>query len=492
MQKTTENINVSKRRLEKACNYVSDLWFPVNSELLAKIKLGIKGGVYDLEPEALVSSITSDFSLFMYCLRELLSTLKSEGADIPPLANPVEALRLAGLDRLKQILRVDENKISRHSYATIDDFQQMRLEESLISASAAQTLAHTYKIDPDLGYSAALIRQLGHTLIAWNYPSIYRDAASAITKDNNLDVLLAERLGFSPALLAIRILVSWGIPIQLCEAVFLSDEDSTPEENEEATIQSILGSSLAKLCIIGETLARANNPKLYPTAKNDWELARDQIQSRLGKEGLRLIQETFNENLEDYITYMPEIFHGGLLLEPELHLAEFERDEITSRNPYLALCPPPLKTKLSAVYLEISPGLISEHGIRNIINTIIPMVGFTGGLIYSIDPGISMLVPQTQIGNVLFKDGQAIDYSIVLSNSDSIPVAFRSHEPVIEFHTNKDKELFAAISGVIGHSNRVGVLYLEVPHTLFNEKERDLIVAFKSFARAITDCLNLT
>lgn len=490
MHKNTENINVTKRRIEKACEYVSDLWFPVNSELLAKIKLGVRGGVYDLDPESLITAVSSDFSLYMYCLRELLQMMKKEGISTPPLANPIEVLRQGGLERLKTILTVEEKTISKHSFEAIDEHQTLRLTETMVSASAAQTLAESFQIDEETGYSAALLRQLGHTLIAWNYPGVYKDALVHVDRENSLDTLIAEQLGFSPTLLAIRLLVSWGIPVEFCEAVFLFDDEET-EENEETVIHNILGGTLSKLCCVGEALARANQPEIYPNAKFDWEVAQNEIKNRLGKDGILHIQEALYDNLENYLTFMPELFNGALILDPELHLAEHERDIISARNPYISLCDPTLKGKLSALYINLPQGVISERSINELVKNIIPLAKFSGGYIYSVDPGISMLVPQTRFGKAHLKEAKAVDYSLVVSEGDSVSVAFRSSEPVIEYGLSNEQELIVGITGLIGQSNRVGVLYLEVPQSVYSENERAKLNEFKAFTRTITDCLNL-
>lgn len=490
MQKTTENINTTARRLDKACEYVSDLWFPVNSELLAKLKMGVRAGVYDLNPEELVSSVTADFSLYMYCLRELLQMLNREGVQAPPLSNPVEVLRQAGLDRLKKILSVEEHQISKHSFESIDEFQSLRLSESLVSASSAQTLAKSYNVSEETGYSAALLRQLGHTLLAWNYPSIYKESTTEVTEAKSLDMVITEKLGFSPTLLAIRLLIKWGMPPAYCEAVFLFDEEDS-DEFDETNIHNILGGSLSKLCCVGEALARANNPKVYPSAAHDWDVAREEIEKRLGKNGITFIQEALAENLEGYLTFMPELFNGGLILDPELHNAEKQRGEVASKNPYIILCEQSIKNKLTALYMNMAPNVVNENLLSELVKDVIPGAGYNGGYIYSIDPGVSMLVPQTKFGIIQLKDYKMVDYSIVASGGDSICVAFRSNEPVIEYGMNTSKELITGITGIIGYSNRVGVLYLEIYQSLFSEKERYFVSAFKAFSQTITDCLNL-
>ncbi len=490
MHKNTEiNSKSTEKRLQKASQYVNDLWFPVNSELLAKIKLGIRGGIYELDPESLVHSISGDFSLFMYCLRELMRMIKEDDINLP-LANPVEVLRQAGIDRLKQILEIDEQKISKHSFERQEDFQKQKFEELMISSSTAQALSTSLNINQEIGFSAAILRQLGHTLIAWNYPTVYKEALDNLSEEKLFDHIITEKLGFSPTLLSIRVLMDWGMPVQFCEAVFI-EEDDEEYDDLDAMMQNMLGGNLAKICSIGETLARANFPQTYPTAQKDWETAKHEITKHLGDHGMQYIQELIEENMESYITFMPEVFNPGLIVDPELNIIINSNNSNTLNNPYIQLCKPEIAEKLIALYRSLTPNLVNEEALSLLVNKIIPSSGFVGGLIYTIDPGISMLVPQTEIGRLKLRNKELIDYSLVLSNADSVSVAFRSSEPVIEFQADQTKDIFAAISGIIGYSNRVGVLYLEIPYNLYVSEERDSIILFRAFSKTITDCLAL-
>lgn len=481
----------TQKRLEKASQHVNDLWFPVNSELLAKLKMGLHAGVYDLDPEALVSSISNDFSLFMYCIRELIKMLKAEDITVP-LANPIEALRQAGVERLRRILDVDESRVSRHTFDKREEFQELRLQEVFITTSTAQALSTSFDINQEIGYSAAILRQLGHTLIAWNYPTVYQDAMQNLTEDTTIDQRIAERLGFSPALLSVHVLMQWGVPIQLCEAIFLEEDEEDREIDElQGEVQKLIGGGLSKICKVGEALARANNPDVYPSAAKDWEYAKEEITQHLGENGLSYIQEVLEENLENYLTLMPEVFNGGLVLDPELHLLEHDRETKGKRNPYIMICPEMLADSLRGLYKDLKEGEINEKALHRLIQEIIPGTGFTGGYIYTADPGVSLLIPQTTIGSPQLKQKTMIDYSIVLSNSDPVTLAFRASEPVIEYGSGPDRELLAALSGVVGFSNRIGVLYLELPYNLYTRNEKGFAVALKAISKSISDCLDL-
>jgi len=70
------------KQIQKAAEHVNDLWFPVNDGLLAQIKIALKEGEYSSDIGALVHDVAGDFSLFLYCLRELSKLIQEEGPDL--------------------------------------------------------------------------------------------------------------------------------------------------------------------------------------------------------------------------------------------------------------------------------------------------------------------------------------------------------------------------------------------------------------------------
>ncbi|RMG41992.1 MAG: HDOD domain-containing protein, partial [Candidatus Dadabacteria bacterium] len=260
----------TNKRVSRAVSYVSDYWFPVNEELLGKIKSGLRDGRYDNAVDELVYEIKSDLSLFTYSIGKLVQKLKEKGAELNGTLNPLSALRQAGIEQLREILEEASDDLSAHNLRQADDLQAARFKEVLISASSAEMLAEKFEVDGDTAFSAAVLRQLGYVLIAWNYPGQYREAVNSLEKGDNLDFKLAERLGFSPTLLAIRVLQSWGLTSVSCASVGLVDD----LEEEEWEILEGIGENVTALCKIGETLARASAPEIYPDARGELQLAK--------------------------------------------------------------------------------------------------------------------------------------------------------------------------------------------------------------------------
>lgn len=482
----TDNSSRQEKRLDRATAYVSDYWFPANPALIEKIQLGLREGRYDFDLPSLVSDLKTDFSLYIYCMRELVRLARSEDGNVVP-SNPLQLCQNAGLENLKRILTADSLSISRHDLTGMNQLQAERYQEALISASTAEALSPQYSVDPDTAYTAALLRQLGHTLIAWNYPMIYEQVMSRLDAAQPVDVLLAQRLGFSPTLLAMKLVRQWGIAPDLVQAF-----EETPEDEEERAIIDSIGGTLARICKVGEALARANHPERYPTAKEDWEMAKREVEKNLGKDGMVRIQEKYAESCENYLTTLPHMFEGGAVLKAEYQPSEgSDENGLRERNPYISICTARVRNRLSALYRQFDDNGVDREDLRMLVREVIPLAEFTGGCVYTIDPGLLMLVPQMNIGTPQLRSITPVDYSLVRSNSDMVCVAYQTQEPAVEYKLSPNGHMFCALAGAFGVSQRMGVIYLELPQALFSGDASRHLVHFKAIAQALNDCLQL-
>ncbi|MBX7137245.1 MAG: HDOD domain-containing protein [Oligoflexia bacterium] len=477
------------RQLDRAAEYVTDYWFPINPALLEKIQGRLNQGTYVEDAALLLSDIKKDFSLFTFCLRNLILQLQSEGIEVPQGTNAMLLMEDAGLDRLKRILAIDQHDISRHDLEIATDMQGARLREVMLSASAAETLSPRYAADPDAAFSAAMLRQLGHTLIAFNYPGVYEDAIKSQKEGEELDLILARLLGFSPQMLAIKLLTSWGLSAESCAAMGLHSDDA---EDEERQILGAIGETLAQICKVSEALARSADPQNYPRAAEDWQFAKHEIENKLGAGGMQLIKQKFDENCESYFTLVPHVFHAGLISELAAPAAVEATDPLLKRNPYLAHCSARAVQAIRDIYLRLdSAAEKSEKILKDFVRETIPGLGFSGGCIYTIDPGMMMLLPQTEFGELELRRARAVDYSLVLSNADIVAVAYQSNEPVVAYQKGRYGSSLTAIAGYFGRSNRVGVVYLEVPDTISNRPDEANLANFRAISITLNDCLGL-
>ena len=261
-------------RLDKALLHVSEHWFPVNPATLQNIRSVLSTEPSEKDSETLISYVKSDASLFCQCVRLLASMIDEEDAAIGKL-DPIAQLEQLEVTKLRELLSSATSAKSFHSLASASTLQFSRLGEAMVSATAAEVLGENAGISSSLTYSAALLRQLGYALIAWNYPSIYQRCVSSLRQGRDLDIEITRALGFSPTALSVSLLRRWGVSSELRATVSIDEiEDFSSEARAVA-------GTVAGLCKIGETLARANNPEIYPQAHNEWAAACQDIETRL-------------------------------------------------------------------------------------------------------------------------------------------------------------------------------------------------------------------
>ncbi|MDC0358897.1 HDOD domain-containing protein [Oligoflexia bacterium] len=481
------------RNLLLACQRVNDAWMPVNPDLLKRIKAGLKKDAYNLGIEFLISEIKTDFALFTYCLKEVRNTKKQKskqsGAALPDNLSPTQLLHWAGIDCLKEILDVEPSQISKHAFTKECTLQLQRFQEAMVGASAAQSLAEKTAVDPDLGYSTGLLRQLGLALIAWNYPKVYQKVMSALTDETSVDNELTRALGFAPRLLGIAMARQWSLAPQLRLA--LGDKDAAQALSGNQTREfETTAKTLQKICEVGEALARANNPKQYPTAKSDWHTAQKAIINILGPDGMRLVQEKIKDNCENYLSAAPETFRRALEIRKEPGAGRSNNNNLFKNNRYIKHCPKPLQEAFGKLYEQITPGSIAREQLDLLIKQVIPLAGFDFGCVFLINPESMRLVPRLTLGTVplsTFKERNAL--SISTGTDDPVLAAYHCNTPIVESSGSLALEGRACIAGVVGKRERVGVLYLELTQEQMHNQLTSPLMCFKAISQALNDCL---
>jgi len=462
------------RRLERACEHVSRLWFPANPALVARIRTGLGEGSYDLDIDFLIEEITDDFALFTWCLKGLSALVAEEWARLPSRHNPVEMLRLAGVANIRRLFEQGGGAVSTHDIRNSADFQVARLRHAMVSACAVEAIAPTFEIDREIGFSTALLRQLGLALIAWNYPTVYRRCLGELrgAGSASLDDLLSRALGFAPTVLAVAIVDQWGLSPEVQAAVGSNGQAEAP---------------LDRLCRVGEALARANEPEVYPHAAGDWHLARGEIEGALGHEGVKVIQERAREAIAHYEEELPKLFRQKIELDPDRRIHRARESLLLESNQAARSCSPEVRKLFRELYGTIQPGAVDRATIDQLVREVVPACGFTGGIIYIVDPSTMTLVPRLRFGAVELRLPVNIPCGQFLESSDAIVTAFRCHSPI----TEQGKGHLGFMAGSIGLEQRAGVLYLEAPDRSLREDDRALFTRFRAVRQALHDCLAL-
>jgi hypothetical protein len=148
-----------------------------------------------------------------------------------------------------------------------------------------------------------------------------------------------------------------------------------------------------------------------------------------------------------------------------------------------------LRKKLRDLYTQMEVGGISKDAINVLVKQVIPFSGFSGGSIFTIDPGTMHLVPRLKFGEVKLMDVRSTDLQ---HTSDPIATAFSCSSPIVESNEASDTETNSYICGALGNLKKVGVLYLEVPKSVLTQTDSNLLIHYKAIRQTLSDCLNLS
>jgi hypothetical protein len=477
------------RRLQRAIQHTSQHWFPINPEVLYSIREGLDSGAFELDLTFLITSLKQDFALFTYCIKELLPIATRQGASSQICSDPIQLLRWAGVARIKSILGSDRQTPSTHSLDRCEPFLVHRLTETGLAASAAQVLATARELDGDTVFCHGVVRQIGLNLVAWNYPSVYSRVIRSLSSSATLDDALAQELGFSPALLAMRF--------------FRPTIDETSADGRKIVTT---WATYDTLYSVGEALTRANSPDIYPTAERDWTQAQKFLDRSLGPQGIELIKKRTLENTAIYQRELTELFTQISSFAPEEKVKRYRKGLRSKDNQYLKYCPPLLQSALEALYGEMPSGEVSKLAIEKLVKQLFPQAGFTGGCVYVIDPTSMTLAPRVSFGKLALRTlralplqadaGRAIGPLVsevitthMRSAKDLALAALACDQPLVERSNSESDTAVGALCGVIGKKRKVGVMYLELPEKTLDKDNQLTLNIFKALRQTLCDAL---
>ena len=462
----------SDRRIDRALQHVVRPWFPINQDVLAIVRKGLSDNSYQKEASKLLNDLKSDFALFTYVVKELGIQGMTEKLEPKILNNPIELIRWGGTARIADILSPDKKLPSTHSLHWSEPFQVQRLRETAVVASTASVLSEKKDLDPEVGFSRGVIREIGLNLIAWNYPTLYSKVLNNLTAETTLDEELSKELGFTPALLAMRVLRP--------ENPVKPEGEAGPGEENWAMYD--------ELCSIGEALARAENPETYPSAQNDWKQANQYLNDNAGSGAIELIKERAVEQSKRYKEVLPEVFSTLATFDPKKAIETHERMSAAIADKDFRLCPPHIQEALRSLYTDLNGYSVNKAAIQTLLKSIIPQAGYTGGCVFVVDPSTASLKPRTIIGEVNLRTIS----NVSLEPGDIAITALSQGAPIFQFD---DKNTVSSLEGIyssLGSARKVGVLYLERPTTgiLIQNDEREL-GTFNILKQALCDILHL-
>ena len=477
----------TSKNLDSVAQEVTEGWIPIHEGTIDHLEKEFSKGTYKASRTALSQDIRQDASLYLYCLKELSAQAQSSGL------SPSEIFFYSSLDSIYDSLKRARQHASRHSYRDMTRLQASRLHQTLLSAVASQHLAGSVTIDPDVGYTCGLLRQMGVTLTAWNFPQEYEYAVRSSSQSCSVEERLNSLFGFYPHTLTNALLAKWNLPGEITEVVCTkNDADTGPFlGSSDPKRYEHIQTKLRKICQAAEALARASHPDQNKASIGELEAAEKILKANLGDTALDSIFNEVKLRLRQYSSYelSPTVFPGVKEVK-ETIVRSLHSLELLERNKSLKFLPDAIREKVEQLYRKLHPEKISKSIVRSLTREIFPELGFARGCVYLFQPEKKLLVPALSIGGTKLSETRPIPITSSLAQYDLIVSAYSLKAPLRSERADPTGVPTTAIAACIGDIAPAGVLYLETKPELLAQIEPDPLVYFQAALGMISDAFN--
>ncbi|MEN9845299.1 MAG: hypothetical protein RIS36_446 [Pseudomonadota bacterium] len=477
------------RRLQRAVRHVNCLWFPFNPTVVEEIE---SAGLYEFsttDPSRVLSVIRKDAALLGFVLVRLLR----ERADAPLNPNnPAALISRAGPTRIKGIVAEGLQTSSAHKLQSSQPFQLSRLAETMIAASTVEALCKGKNFDPLAGFCKVILRDLGMNLIAWNYPSVYKEVLDSVDTQRVEDAI-ERSLGFSPR--------------ELAHVLTLAPKQggvvaTTPLDPADQIFDHYIS--------VGEALARAEFPETYSSSREDWSYASKYLSENLGRDFSSTIRNVIVANSSAYYKMCPTHFKRLVKFDPARHHGARPGLSRIVFNPFVKECSVEIQEALRALYDTMPDGTPDRASLSAILTTLIPKAGFTGGCLFVANKRSGILTPGRIIGRVRAMEVGPVplwtsqesysnksSFHQAKSPQGMVERAFVTRRPITERfeHTVETQENpllsipITRFSATVGDKRPMGVLYLEKPFLNVPEEDKIALPTFRALNKTLSDAL---
>lgn len=363
----SENTGTQKRgHLELSAQYNREAWFPAlpgATERLTSILDSPNG----INRELLISELKRDLSVVSALTRLLLSKSDEQGID-----GTLLSLRHIPDSEIRKLVKPAEICSSRHGMSETRPWQRARILETAIAVTTAEALSPSYDLESELAFTCALMRQLGLSLLAWNYPHVFHRALNIIRPGETLDTTLGKILGFTPTLLTLTILRSAKAPPVILRVI--GDRWVQPDSSPQ---NATLIEKLTSLCQLSEALARWSTRGSSVSDDENWERSRVELEDRLGPAGWKILESELQWSLAAYSRFDTDLFSANASLNKlsDLGTPDTRAAIALEGIPLPNGCPARLQGLLENFYLMRASGSGRKDLLRYLFRVVIPRSG---------------------------------------------------------------------------------------------------------------------
>lgn len=478
-------------QLEKATSLVTELWFPFDRSILASINNQLSEKSFEEVRSKITTDIQSDLSIFLLCLKEF-SALVGEKYEI----KEDDAIRdyfseMTEYEFKEVIKRVSSFRIA-HRMDDATEIQRQRMTEMHVSGLATKEISRAKDISSEVAFNSSVLRQLGATLIAWNYPTIYEKVVSRTHTQASHDQDLKRSLGFSPMMVGAAVANRWNLsPFYTRVLGGVSLVNTLKGPLALTRDQKDFADSIVKICEIGEALARSTNPELFSSAVEDLEFATEYISDVIGDDGVKKILIAARNTLQGLKGKSLDraLDNSSESLKRKIANVQFSKG-LLAKNSYIDELSADVRVSVESLYNKISPdGSVAEY-VTIYTKEVIPKTIFSSIAVFLFDPFEDSLYPSLLLG----KSKILVPKSIQLAGRNDayniIRAGFGLKTPLKEEQMTGEGQEVIALACALGMDQPIGVFYAEIPVTEQTES-LDSVRYFKAMKYLLADCLRL-
>lgn len=440
------------RRLSAALKQACSGWIPVQDLVIETLEEGLSSGSYDENNDELIDDLKTDPAVYASVLRQLGSQHRGSGVQIIDTQyaleishshsfDPASTLGSLSHQELGNLLGRTRQLGASHSLLAMEEFQAAMIEEVTVATISAETLAFALGQDPELAYSTALLRSLGTSLAAWNFPKEFSTAFYKLPADISLSERLTKTLGFAPEMLGNSLVLDWGLTKDIANAL------NTNSRNKDSigwslTEDSDANNQLVQICEISECLAKVVHVEQQAGALDTWPAVQRAFDELLGPYGLQMVLEQAREKLllsspHPISLPLPPILEA---MAKKLQLIE-KRFSALKQNTYLDQMPADPRKRIQQFYRSYDSANAGPQNIFGLFDQLLPQLGFARATLYEKSTNADSMEPIYTFGTSDIAR-QHIPLSRTFGYGKNVVTAYRLKSLVSEPRTRRGEHYF--------------------------------------------------
>jgi hypothetical protein len=147
-----------------------------------------------------------------------------------------------------------------------------------------------------------------------------------------------------------------------------------------------------------------------------------------------------------------------------------------------------LKQRLREFYAWRTPERNPQEAVAYLLREVVPVSGFEAGVVYTLDPSFSEIVPRLRFGQVTLRRVASHKVSEDSLSRDSVLSALQVPAPCLSRVAGQDRSF---VVGALGSTRKIGVLYVEFSSGLAEQDHIDVTVMFKALCQSLLDALGI-